>query len=148
MNKSAISHLLLGLIGAAFILWGVLLACLGLFGQSTSAALTTVRREPGEWNDGKPGRYTYSIGYRFILPDGREMQGTAKKIDDGVYLKGDGSGRLQIRYLTLLPIISSPESQAGNPITPLIFIFTGSFLLLVAKPRKKQTRAAGQVGSR
>ncbi len=148
MRRSNLPQILLSLIGFTFILWGVLTACLYMFGQSISASLTNIRREGGEWFDGKPGRYTYSIGYRFILPDGREIRGTAKRVDDGVYVKTNGTGRIQIRYLAAFPFINSPEEQSSISLRPLVFGATGLFLLMVIRPKKKCNRTVNQINPR
>lgn len=131
MKRNIFPRLFITLIGAAFILWGICSILLGVIGERATAVVTDIRREGGERTDVLPGRYTYSIGYTFILPDGREIDGSAKKIGDGVYMKADGSSTVPIRYFLNFPYVNAMEKDTGMRTGPLILIFFGGILVFL-----------------
>lgn len=135
MKRNLLPRILISLLGAAFILWGAINATLGIMGESAWAVVTDIRREGGERNDGKAGRYMYNISYVFTLPDGEEISGYTKKIGDGVYLKADGNGRLAVKYFKAIPFLNSPAEDAQNPISQGVRIGIGAllFFLMVKK---------------
>ena len=75
-----IPRILITLLGIALILTGISEVFLGFAGERADAVVTDIRREGGERTDGRPGRYTYNIGYAFTLSDGRTINGFTKKI--------------------------------------------------------------------
>ena len=98
MKRKLLPRILISLLGAALILWGVTNMALGAVGEETTAVVTHTRREGGEHTDGRPGRYTYNISYTFTLPNGNEINGITKKIGDGVYVKADGTSTVLLSY--------------------------------------------------
>lgn len=65
MHRKKISdvfmRLLVTLIGAAFITWGLMTIALGFFGAKSIGTIDAIRREPGKQNETIPKRYTYAI---------------------------------------------------------------------------------------
>lgn len=130
MKRKLLPRILLILLGAALILWATGDLALGLFGEHASAVVTHIRREGGERTDGKPNRYTYSISYTFVLPDGEEFNGFTKKIGDAVYLKADGTGRIAVRYLKTMPYINAPEESLSLPLKQAMLTAVGILLIV------------------
>lgn len=129
MKHKPIPRILITLLGIALILMGISEVMLGLIGESTSAVVTTVRREGGERTDGMPGRYTYNISYTFSLPGGKEINGFTKKIGDSVCLKADGTSTVRVRYLSAFPYINVMESYARFGAGQLVLILAGIALI-------------------
>ncbi|NSW92067.1 MAG: hypothetical protein HPY74_15595 [Firmicutes bacterium] len=136
MKRKLLSRILITLLGAALILWAAESLALGLFGERTTAVVTSIRREGGERADVLTNRYTYNISYTFILPDGKEMYGFTKEIGGAVYLKTNGTGRIAVRYFKIMPYINTPEGNSPFSLGPLILTGTGIFLI-VQMNRKK-----------
>ncbi len=136
MNNKPIPRFLITLLGIALILMGITEIALGLIGESTSAVVTSIRREGGERDDGKPGRYTYNIGYTFTLPSGKEINGFSKKIDDSVYLKADDKSNIRIRYFSAFPYINTPQNDARFGAGQLTLILTGLFLIFLMNVKR------------
>lgn len=65
-------RILISLIGVAFIAWGLTTLALAFAGNKTTAVITDIRREGGERNEAKRGRYTYNTSYTFVLPNGKK----------------------------------------------------------------------------
>jgi len=110
---------------------------LGVVGKSVPAVITSIRREGGERTDGKPGRYTYNIGYAFTLPDGKEINGFSKKIGDSVYLKPDGTSIVPVRYLPSLPFINAMEKDTGFGAGQLTLILAGTALIFLINTKNR-----------
>lgn len=137
-RRALIPRILITLLGAALILMGVTEIVLGFAGDRAEAIVTDIRREGGERTDGKPGRYTYHIGYAFQLPDGTTINGFSKKIGDGVYLKADGSHTVSIRYLGAFPYINAMERDTGPGAGQLTLILAGGALIFLINARKSK----------
>ena len=139
MSKSKLSNILtrmfITLLGIGFIIWGVSTLMLGVFGDKGTAVITSIRREGGERNELVRGRYTYNIGYTFILPNGKRMDGNTKKIRDAIYLKADGKSRRAVRYFSFLPHINALEEDTKPGLGQLIFVGIGCFLMYVMNRR-------------
>lgn len=120
-------------LGVAFILWGIGTLVLGVIGERDTAVITSIRRQGGERNDGKPGRYTYQMGYTFILPSGKKVDGSAIKIGSSIYLKPNGKSTVQVRYLKGMPFINTLEESTKPSLGQLILVAVGTFLILVMK---------------
>ena len=104
---------------------------LGFAGKSAFAVITNIRCEGGERTDGKPGRYTYIISYTFTLPDGKEINGFARKIGNSVYLKADGTSTVRVRYFPACPYVNIMERDTGFGAGQLVLIFTGIALIFL-----------------
>ena len=131
MVKRVLVRLFISILGIGFIYMGLSGIWLGYAGQSATAVVTSIRREGGERSDAVPGRYTYSIGYTFSLPDGQEASGFAKHIGDSVYVKPTGTFTLPVRYFSFCPQINALERDTGLRAGPLLLMATGIFLILV-----------------
>ncbi len=132
---NAFARILISLIGAALIFWGVATAALGFIGERETAIITDIRREGGARKDAKPGRYTYNIGYTFQLDDGKNINGVTKRIGDSIYLKADGKSTASVRYLSFFPYINALEQDTGLGFGQLIYIAAGGFLIVVMNRR-------------
>lgn len=124
-----IPRILITLLGIGLIFMGASQIMLGFAGQSTSAVITSIRREGGERTDVRPGRYTYNISYAFTLPDGKEIDGFTKKIGDSVYLKADGTSTIRVRYFPAFPYVNALERDTGPGVGQLVLILAGGFLI-------------------
>lgn len=133
-----IPRILITLLGIALILMGMSEIYLGFAGERAEAVVTDIRREGGERTDGKPGRYTYHIGYTFTLSDGRTINGVAKKIGNAVYLKPTGEQTVPIRYLRTFPYISTMEKDTGLGVGQLTLILAGGALVFFMNTKKRE----------
>lgn len=136
MSKSSghnvVIRLLIGVFGSAFILLGAGSVILGFVGEKAEAVITDVRRQGGERTDIKSGRYTYSMSYRFTLPNGESIDGNTMKISGGVYLKRPNTNTT-VRYLKSYPRISALEDDTKPNLGKLVLIVVGVLLILVVK---------------
>lgn len=137
IKQRLISRILITLLGIALILMGSSWIILGVVGKSAPAVITSIRREGGERTDGKPGRYTYNIGYAFTLPDGKEINGFSKKIGDSVYLKPDGTSVVQVRYLPSLPYINAMDKDTGFGAGQFTLILAGTALIFLINTKNR-----------
>ncbi len=129
MKKSVLPRILITLLGIALILMGLTRTILGLSGESTNAVITHIRREGGERNESRAGRYTYNISYTFNLPDGRKIDGMSKQIGDAIFVKADRNSTVAVRYFPSLPFINTLERDAKFGLGQLVLIITGGFLI-------------------
>lgn len=132
-------RVLISLLGIALILFGLSHIILGFAGKSTSAVITSIRREGGERAEVIPGRYTYNIGYTFTLPDGTLIDGFTKKISNAGYIKPDGKSTTRIRYLPDFPYINALEQDVGFNAGQVVLIFVGGFLIFAMNSKKWNT---------
>ena len=143
MAKAKFSYLLtrlfITLLGIAFIAYGLSTIMLGFFGEKGTAVITSIRREGGERDQAIPGRYTYNIGYTFILPNGKSIDGNTKKVGDATYLKADGKSTMSVRYFSFLPYINALEKDTQPGFGQLIFVGIGCFLIFIMNRRKNNS---------
>ena len=137
-GRDLIPRILITLLGIALILMGMSEMFLGFAGERADAVVTDIRREGGERTDGRPGRYTYNIGYTFTLSDGRTINGVAKQIGNAVYLKANGEQIVPIRYFRAFPYISAIEKDAGLGAGQLILIIAGGTLVFFMNTKKRK----------
>ncbi len=130
-----LKRIFITLLGIAFIIYGVGMAMLGLVGTRATAMITSIRRQGGERDEAVPGRYTYIIGYRFELPDGRIIDGSTTRIGSSVYVKATGASTAPVRYFAFFPYFSALESHASPGIGQLIVAMAGGFLVFAANRR-------------
>jgi hypothetical protein len=135
MKTKRLSGILISLLGVAFILWGTMSAALGFFGEEATAYVTYIRREGGERSDGRPGHYTYITSYTFTSLSGKKIDGFARNIGDGAYVKADGTSTVQIRYFNQFPFLNAIENDTGLCGGPLILILVGGVLILLMAPK-------------
>lgn len=131
MKKQLLPRILISLLGVALILMATSEVMLGLVGKSSSAVITSIRREGGERAEAIPGRYTYNISYTFTTADGKEVNGFTKKIGDSVYLKADGTSRIRIRYFPFFPYLNVIEKDSGFGLRQAILTFAGGLLIFL-----------------
>lgn len=136
MKINLLGRILVSVIGAAFILWGLCDLTLGIWGEQDTAVITSVRRQGGERDDAMPGRYTYQIAYRFIDADGKQMNGSFTQTGDAPYTKTNGEGSIIIRYFAAASFINAPEINAKPSLRQPVLIGTGAFLLAVGSRSK------------
>jgi len=134
-SKKILPRLLITLLGVAFILWGLTDIMLGLFGKTTTAVITNIRREGGERNETIRGRYTYIISYSFTLPDGKSISSYTRRIGNSVFLKADGKSKVMVKYFSSFPYINVQEQDTKPGIGQLILIAIGCFLIYIINRR-------------
>lgn len=123
------------LLGIMFILWGSSLVTLGIIGKSNIATITHVRREGGERNDGIGGRYLYNISYTFKLSNGKSIDGSTKKIGNGVYIKNPNT-ITTVKYFDFFPYINALAEDTKIGLKQVIYIGIG-VLLIFLETRKE-----------
>jgi len=128
----------LSLLGFAFIAWGLATIALGFMGEKGTAVITDIRREGGERNEGKRGRYTYNISYTFNLPNGKSINGLTKQIGNAIYLKADGKSKASVRYFSFFPYVNALEEDTKPGFGQFILIAAGCFLIFIINRHKKQ----------
>lgn len=124
------------LLGTALIIYGVGMTMLGFVGTRTTAVITSIRRQGGERDEAVPGRYTYSIGYRFALPDGRIIDGSTTKIGSSVHVKATGTSTTPVRYFAFFPYFNVLESNTAPGIGQLIVAIAGVFIIIAESRRR------------
>ena len=129
-------RILITLLGMALIIYGVGMAMLGFVGTRATAVITSIRRQGGERDEAVPGRYTYSIGYRFALPDGRIVDGSTTRIGDSVYVKATGTSTAPVRYFAFFPYFNALESHTAPGIGQLIVAAAGVFIVFAENRRR------------
>lgn len=129
-------RILITLLGIALIIYGVGMAMLGFVGTRATAGITSIRRQGGERDEAVPGRYTYSIGYRFALPDGRIVDGSTTRIGDSVYVKATGTSTAPVRYFAFFPYFNALESHTAPGIGQLIVAAAGVFIVFAENRRR------------
>ena len=138
--KDIIKRFFISVIGVSFILYGLSTLLLGFMGERATAVITDIRREGGERNEVKRGRYTYNISYTFMLPGGKTVNGVTKYIGDAVYLKADGKSKVSVRYFSFFPALNALASDTKPGIGQLIFIAIGIFLIYIINKRPKKVQ--------
>lgn len=131
-----LKRILITLLGMALIIYGVGMAMLGFVGTRATAVITSIRRQGGERDEAVPGRYTYSIGYRFALPDGRTIDGSTTKIGSSVYVKATGTSTAPVRYFAFFPYFNALESHTAPAIGQLIVAIAGVFIVFTENRRR------------
>lgn len=135
MRHGIAGRILVSLVGAALILYNAGAPVLAFVGARASAVVTSVRRQGGERNEAVPGRYTYSVGYAFTLPDGREINGSTTNISGAAYLKADGTSRIPVRYVEQAPFFNVPERDAKPSAGHLIGLGAGILIIVLVNRR-------------
>ncbi len=131
MKRKRLPRILISLLGATFILWGSMSVALGAFGEETTAYITHIRREGGERVDDRPGGYTYITSYTFTLLNGKKIDGFARNISDGAYVKADGTSTVRIRYFINFPYFNAMENDTGLRGGPLTLILVWGVLIFL-----------------
>ncbi|MDP3912899.1 MAG: hypothetical protein Q8R96_04075 [Bacteroidota bacterium] len=111
---------------------------MGFIGDKGTAVITDIRREGGERNEVKRGRYTYNISYTFTLPNGKSVNGFTRRIGSAVFLKADGKSKAAVKYFTFFPYINALEQDTKPGFGQLILFAAGCFLIFLMNRRKKE----------
>lgn len=136
-RDNPVMRILITLLGVALIVWGVGTVVLGVIGERDTAVITSIRRQGGERNEVIPGRYTYSIGYTFTLPNGKRVDDSTTKIGSAIYLKADGRSTTPVRYLKSAPFINTMEENTKPSFGQVALVTAGTFLIVVMNKRKE-----------
>lgn len=129
--KNLAARSMLFLVGAAFVLYGVVMPILPYAGTRTKAEITTVRRELGDRQDPLPNRYSWSVGYEFALPDGTVVHGNTKVIGSS-YSAGIAKGPAVAHYLPALPWVNALERDTRPDMGKAVVVAAGALLCFVA----------------
>lgn len=132
-----VTRFFITLLGAALIAWGLATIALGFMGEKGTAVITDIRREGGERNEGKRGRYTYNISYTFSLPNGKSVNGLSKRIGSAIYLKADGKSKASVRYFSFFPYVNALKEDTKPGFGQFILVAAGCFLIFIINRRKK-----------
>jgi len=124
------------LLAIALIVYGMGMTMLGFVGTRATAVITSVRRQGGERDEAVPGRYIYSIGYRFALPDDRIIDGSTTRIGSSVCVKATGTSTTPVRYFAFFPYFNALESQTGPGSGQLIVTIAGVFIIFAENRRR------------
>ena len=122
---------MLFLVGAAFVLYGVVMPILPYAGTRTEAEITTVRRELGDRQDPMPNRYSWSVGYEFALPGGTVVHGNTKVIGSS-YSAGIAKGPAVAHYLPALPWVNALERDTRPDMGKAVMVAAGALLCIAA----------------
>ncbi|MBA3030558.1 MAG: hypothetical protein FP816_17335 [Desulfobacteraceae bacterium] len=127
MKKLAVTIFLMVL---GFILAGyaILAPMLKIIGTRTTGFVTDVRRQGGERNEMTRNQYNYGVGFYFILPNGKRIEGGATVVGSS-YSAGVPKGPVSILYLKSFPRIHILEEFARFSIGNVILIGTGLLLI-------------------
>lgn len=121
-------RLFLLMIGIGFLYLGVMPMALGFVGEDAPALITSVTRHGGERNDATPGRYNYSMGYRFTTDQGKQIDGFAAWVGDSVYMKASGTSMTEVVYLPALPAINFLKADTKISLRLPIYLAIGGLL--------------------
>lgn len=128
--KKIVPKILLIIIGIALSLYGMMMPLLSVVGERTQGTITVVRREGGERDEAIPNRYSYSVGYEFLLDDGTVISGNTKVIGNA-YNAGISKGQTFIRYLKIFPYINALESDTDLSIVHVILLAVGVSIIVI-----------------
>lgn len=128
-RRSPVARVFVTLLGVAMVLWAISSIMLGVIGAQATAQITSVRRQGGERTDGRPGRYTYEIGYTFRLPSGKTIHGSTTRIADAIYVKVEDPFPLrQVRYLKQVPWVNALEEDTRPGLGQVVLLVAGGLL--------------------
>ncbi len=128
--KKVATKVFLIFIGIGLSLYGMMMPLLSVIGERTPGMITVVRREGGERDEAIPNRYSYSVGYEFLLDDGTVISGNTKVIGNA-YNAGISKGQASIRYLKLFPYLNAVEADTTLSVEHVILIAGGVFIVVI-----------------
>lgn len=108
----------------------MMMPLLSVVGEKMQGTITVVRREGGERAEAIPNRYSYSVGYKFLLDDGTVVYGNTKVIGNA-YNAGISKGQASIRYLKILPYVNTLESDTTLSVEHVILLAVGVFIITI-----------------
>ena len=137
MKKKArcVFLLMLGLILTGY---AIGIPMLQLVGTRTTGTVTVIRRQGGERNEMTRNLYDYGVGFYFVLPDGRKIEGGTTIVGTS-FNAGIAKGPVAVLYLKPFPRIHQLEKYSQFSLAHLILIGTGIFLLSIAVKRDKKS---------
>ncbi|MCW8883183.1 MAG: hypothetical protein OQK92_12750 [Sedimenticola sp.] len=146
--RQHLPRILLTLLGLVLMAWGIVTPMVGLFGETTDALITHVRRQGGERNEVIPDRYTHVISYRFTLPDKQTVEGFSYVLGPSFsIMTPHAPGLIKVRYLPLIPQMNTLEYQAYPNLGHLIVLAVGYLLAFGLWREKKTKKARRRVGT-
>ena len=128
--KKVAPRIFLIFIGIVLSLYGTMMPLLSVVGEKTQGTITVVRREGGERAEAIPNRYSYSVGFEFLLDDGTVIYGNTKVIGNA-YNAGISKGQASIRYLKLFPYLNALEADTTLSVEHVILIAVGVFIIII-----------------
>ena len=128
--KKVATKVFLIFIGIGLSLYGMMMPLLSVLGERTPGMITVVRREGGERDEAIPNRYSYSVGYEFLLDDGTVISGNTKVIGNA-YNAGISRGQTSIRYLKIFPYLNALESDTALSVGHVILLAVGVFIIAI-----------------
>lgn len=128
--KKIVFKIFLIIIGIGLLLYGMMMPLLSVIGDRTLGAITVVRREGGERDEAIPNRYSYSVGYEFLLDNGTVISGNTKAIGNA-YNAGISKGQASIRYLKIFPHLNALESDTDPSIVHVILLAVGVSIIVI-----------------
>ena len=128
--KKIVVKIFLIIIGIGLSLYGMMMPLLSVVGERTQGTITVVRREGGERDEATPNRYSYSVGYEFLLDDGKVISGNTKVIGNA-YNAGISKGQTFIRYLKIFPYLNALESDTDLSIVHVILLAVGVSIIVI-----------------
>lgn len=135
MHRKVSGRILISIIGALLILYGISTVLLGITGQDCTAVITDVRREGGELPLEKSGKYMYNMSYTFELPNGEVFYGYAKKVSDGAYIKKPNTVAT-VKYFKSFPHFNALEEDTKFSVGKLILIASGLSLIIIVNRKE------------
>jgi len=129
--KKVATKVFLIFIGIGLSLYGMMMPLLSVVGEKTQGTITVVRREGGERAEAIPNRYSYSVGYKFLLDDGTVVYGNTKVIGNA-YNAGISKGQASIRYLKILPYVNTLEADTTLSVEHVILLAVGVLIITIA----------------
>ena len=132
----------LGFVGSLLILYAVMMPLLAVVGERTTGEITVVRREVGDRRDPKANRYSYSVGFEFVLDDGRIVPGNTKVIGSA-NVAGISKGPCAVRYLAIFPYINALEMDTRLDLGKFAMLAAGLLLggVAVLAPSRRKSKA-------
>lgn len=130
MHRKISGRILISIIGALLILYGISTVLLGITGEKSMAVITDVRREGGELPLARPGMYMYNMSYTFELPNGDVFYGYSKQISDGVYIKKPNTVA-HVKYFESFPQFNALEEDTKFSVGKLILVAAGLSLIII-----------------
>lgn len=135
MHRKVSGRILISIIGALLIIYGISMLLLGITGEKSMAVITDVRREGGELPYARSGKYMYNMSYTFELPNGEVFYGYTKKISDGVYIKKPNTV-VNVKYLEIFPHFNALEEDTRFDAGKLILVAFGLSLIIIVNIRE------------
>jgi len=128
--KKLLPKIFLIFLGIVLSLYGTMMPLLSVIGERTQGLITVVRREGGERDEAVPNRYSYSVGYEFLLDDGAVISGNTKVIGNA-YNAGISRGQASIRYLRIFPYLNALEFDTVLSVEHIILLVVGVFIITI-----------------